>query len=175
MSEVVYWDVLELDGREYYLGMTEQGLVEVSLGNNEDEYAAFLRGVNKRVPKAAIIHSPERLSESKRQVNEYLNGERKEFDLPLDLRGTEFQKAVWRATTEIPFGKTCSYLDIARAIGNHQASRAVGGALNKNPVPIVVPCHRVIGKNGALVGFGGGLPLKVEMLKLEGVQLQLDK
>lgn len=107
------------------------------------------------------------LREANKQLQEYFRGERKEFNLPLHLNGTEFQQKVWRALQEIPYGETRSYGEIAKAVGSPKGSRAVGGANNKNPVMIFVPCHRVIGANGALVGFGGGLSVKQYLLELE--------
>ena len=101
------------------------------------------------------------------QISAYFKGERKEFDFPYALNGTEFQKKVWRALTEIPYGETRSYQQIAEAAGNKKAARAVGMANNKNPIMIVVPCHRVIGANGKLVGYGGGLAMKEALLALE--------
>lgn len=107
------------------------------------------------------------LKEARRQLSEYFLKQRKEFDLPLAPQGTEFQKKVWEALCTIPYGETRSYGEIARQIGNSKASRAVGGANNKNHIMIVIPCHRVIGANGALVGFGGGLDVKEYLLELE--------
>ncbi|MCF6462525.1 methylated-DNA--[protein]-cysteine S-methyltransferase [Clostridium sp. Cult1] len=101
------------------------------------------------------------------QIIEYLEGKLKKFSLPLDLRGTDFQKKVWIELLKIPYGETISYKEMAINIGTPKGYRAVGGALNKNPVLIVVPCHRVIGSNGNLVGFGGGLKLKERLLALE--------
>jgi len=100
-------------------------------------------------------------------LEEYLIGKRYEFDIPLALDGTNFQKAVWKALTEIPYGETRSYLEVASIIGNPKAVRAVGLANNRNPIAIIVPCHRVIGKNGKLVGYAGGLQMKEDLLKLE--------
>lgn len=102
-----------------------------------------------------------------RQLTEYFHGARREFDLPLNPKGTAFQKQVWEALLTIPYGMTCSYADIARKIGNPKAYRAVGGANNKNPIFIVIPCHRVIGANGSLVGYGGGIEMKKYLLLLE--------
>ena len=96
-----------------------------------------------------------------------MDGKRKSFDLPLKPEGTEFQKKVWNALLDIPYGETRSYKDIAVAIGNPKACRAVGMANNRNPISIIIPCHRVIGANGSLVGYGGGLPIKIELLNLE--------
>ncbi len=102
-----------------------------------------------------------------KEIIEYLEGKRKVFTLPLDLNGTDFQRKVWRELLNIPYGGTRTYKDIANNIGSPKAYRAVGNALNKNPVLILVPCHRVIGSNGQLVGFGGGLELKAWLLDLE--------
>ena len=104
------------------------------------------------------------LIEAERQLSEYFAGKRIQFDLPLQPDGTEFQKKVWQALRDIPFGKTKSYLDVARAVGSPDASRAVGAANGKNPLSIVVPCHRVVGANGALTGFAGGLETKAALL-----------
>lgn len=107
------------------------------------------------------------LKRAKEQLMEYFDGNRENFDLPLNPSGTEFQKKVWRALCTIPYGQTRSYGEIAALIGNPKACRAVGGANNKNPIMILIPCHRVIGADGSLVGFGGGLDAKRYMLKLE--------
>jgi len=103
-----------------------------------------------------------------RQFDEYFAGKRKEFDLKLAPRGTPFQLAVWNVLRSIPYGRTWSYQDVANAIGKPAACRAVGAANGANPLPIVVPCHRVIGTNGSLTGFGGGLEVKRRLLALEG-------
>jgi methylated-DNA-[protein]-cysteine S-methyltransferase len=110
------------------------------------------------------------LLETERQLKEYFEGERQIFSLDLDFNGTEFQNMVWNALLSIPFGETRSYGDIARQIGNPNSVRAVGAANGKNPIPIVVPCHRVIGTSGKLVGFGGGLENKALLLSLEKVK-----
>ncbi|MCE5219859.1 MAG: methylated-DNA--[protein]-cysteine S-methyltransferase [Clostridium sp.] len=107
------------------------------------------------------------LKEAIKELNEYLDGKRSSFDLPLEPQGTEFQKKVWNVLKEIPFGETRNYGEIAKIIGNEKASRAVGMANNKNPIAIIVPCHRVIGANGKLVGYAGGLDLKEKLLNLE--------
>lgn len=107
------------------------------------------------------------------QLHEYLRGERRGFDLSLDLRGTPFQLDVWKATRAVPYGETRSYGEIASSIGSPRAARAVGQALGANPIPIVIPCHRIIGSSGNLRGFGGGLPLKERLLALERGALSL--
>ena len=107
------------------------------------------------------------IKEAHQQLSEYLKGERKSFDLPLRMRGTDFQQRVWNALLDIPYGETRSYKQIAEAIGNPKAVRAVGMANNRNPLLIVVPCHRVIGVNGKLVGYGAGIEKKEFLLRLE--------
>jgi methylated-DNA-[protein]-cysteine S-methyltransferase len=111
------------------------------------------------------------VSNALRQLREYFGGKRVEFDLPLAPEGTEFQHNVWRRLQEIPYGATISYGELAKRVGNPKASRAVGAANGQNPIPIVIPCHRVIGANGKLTGFGGGLPTKEALLALEARQL----
>lgn len=101
------------------------------------------------------------------QIMDYFQGRRKKFDFPLRLEGTDFQKSVWQELMKIPYGKTASYLDIAKAVGNPKACRAVGMANNKNNIAIVIPCHRVIGSGGKLVGYAGGLDVKQKLLDLE--------
>lgn len=107
------------------------------------------------------------LADTERQLTEYFGNARTEFDLPLEPQGSEFQKTVWRALRAIPFGTTRSYLDLAKAIGSNNAVRAVGAANGKNPISIIVPCHRVIGSNGTPTGFAGGLEVKAKLLALE--------
>jgi len=107
------------------------------------------------------------LLETERQLSEYFAGKRTQFELPLEPRGSEFQERVWGALREIPFGKTRSYRDLAEAIGSPKASRAIGAANGKNPLSIVVPCHRVIGTDRTLTGFAGGLETKATLLALE--------
>lgn len=110
---------------------------------------------------------PAVLKKAEKELQEYFKGKRKSFDLPLEFDGTEFQKNVWKALSTIPFGQTVSYKDIAIQVGSPKACRAVGLANNKNPISIVVPCHRVIGSSGKLVGYGGGLSNKQKLLDLE--------
>lgn len=122
-----------------------------------------------RVPLGSVLADGEDalLDAAQRQLQEYFEGARRAFDLPLDFRGTAFQREVWAALCAIPYGETRSYADIARAIGRPAAVRAVGAANGRNPISIVAPCHRVIGSNGALTGFAGGLAAKTYLLELE--------
>jgi O-6-methylguanine DNA methyltransferase len=121
--------------------------------------------------KIQLQESKSALAPYLRELDEYFAGQRPEFSFSLDLRGTEFQLACWRALLEIPYGETRSYRDIAQAIGHPHAYRAVGMSNNRNPVAIVVPCHRVIASSGSLCGYGGGLDLKRQLLDLEQANL----
>ena len=114
-------------------------------------------------------HDPESLANAEHQLEEYFAGERKQFELKLDMHGTPFQLQVWQALRTVPYGQTASYKDIAIAINSPKAVRAVGGANNRNPVSIIVPCHRVIGADGRLIGYGGGLDIKQILLQLESI------
>lgn len=109
----------------------------------------------------------ELIKNASKQLFEYFDGKRREFDLPLNPKGTEFQNKVWKELCEIPFGEIRSYKQVAENIGNPNGSRAVGGANNKNPIMIVIPCHRVVGSNGSLVGYAGGLHIKEALLSIE--------
>ncbi|SHE92271.1 methylated-DNA-[protein]-cysteine S-methyltransferase [Thermoanaerobacter uzonensis DSM 18761] len=111
------------------------------------------------------------IEECIKQLDLYFQKKLKNFDVRLDLQGTNFQKAVWREISKIPYGKVKTYGEIAKLIGKPKAARAVGQALNKNPIPIIIPCHRVIGKDGNLTGFGGGIEIKKFLLSLEGVKI----
>jgi methylated-DNA-[protein]-cysteine S-methyltransferase len=124
----------------------------------------------KRIPlpdSQRLDHHPV-LVETERQLKEYFSGRRKRFSVKLDLRGTPFQKMVWRTLLKIPFGETRTYGEIARQLGRPNAARAVGAANGKNPISIIAPCHRLVGSTGKLHGFAGGLNAKADLLKLEG-------
>ena len=127
----------------------------------------FETGRHRKSPNPEWIKAPERLVEPRRQLEEYFAGDRTQFDLILHPIGTPFQLAVWEELGRIPYGVTISYAELARRIGQPLAVRAVGAANGRNPIPIVLPCHRVIGSNGSLTGFGGGLPTKRFLLAME--------
>ncbi len=127
----------------------------------------FPEGKMRRDPDPDWIFNEKPFAETRRQLSEYFAGKRKTFDLPLNPTGTVFQREVLDELLRIPYGTTCSYTDIANRIGRPRAVRAVGAANGRNPIPIIIPCHRVIGASGDLTGFGGGLPVKEALLRLE--------
>ena len=147
-----------------FLAASTKGLVRL-------EFEA--RGQKPNPDATQLRESKPALAPYVRELNDYFAGERREFSLPLDLRGTEFQLACWRALLKIPYGETRSYRDIAQAIGHPQAYRAVGMSNNRNPIAIVLPCHRVIASSGSLCGYGGGLDIKRKLLELEQGSLPL--
>jgi len=133
----------------------------------------FVNGRHKAKPQPSWTDNAAPLKPAIRQLRAYFAGELEKFDLPLAPEGTPFQCEVWHRLSEIPYGETISYGELARRIGNPKASRAVGLANGSNPIPIIIPCHRVIGSNGKLTGYGGGLPIKEKLLALERKQLTL--
>jgi methylated-DNA-[protein]-cysteine S-methyltransferase len=133
----------------------------------------FVNGRYSARPKPEWKENAAALKEPVRQLRAYFAGELEEFDLTLAPDGTPFQQKVWKELCEIPYGETISYGELARRIGNPNASRAVGLANGSNPIPIIIPCHRVIGSSGKLTGYGGGLPIKEKLLALEKKQLTL--
>lgn len=149
---------------------TSKGLCWVGLGVSEKEEEKLRVWANRHYPLAMLIkdRSPNEIVLS--ELKEYFAGIRKEFSSPLDSRGTPFQLQVWEALRKIPYGETRTYSDIALEINNPKGQRAVGLANNKNPIGIVVPCHRVIGKNGSLVGYAEGIDLKERLLRLEAMK-----
>ncbi|KPU42355.1 methylated-DNA--protein-cysteine methyltransferase, constitutive [Oxobacter pfennigii] len=144
----------------------ESILGEICIAENNGEITNVYFPNEKLSLDMEIAEAPI-LKEANNQLQSYLKGQLKEFSLPLNPKGTEFMKKVWIALCEIPYGETASYKDIAEKIGSPKAARAVGLANNRNPIPIIIPCHRVIGKNGSLIGYGGGLELKKTLLSIE--------
>ncbi|MCZ8523865.1 MULTISPECIES: methylated-DNA--[protein]-cysteine S-methyltransferase [Paenibacillus] len=150
------------------LGCSEKGLCQIEFGAYGDQEHRLLGWSRRYFGTEAWRREPGALAAVEDQLQRYFAGELRTFDLELDLRGTPFQLQVWQALTGIPYGAAHSYKRVAEAIGSPKAVRAVGGANNRNPVPVVVPCHRVIGAAGAMVGYGGGLDIKTFLLGLEG-------
>jgi O-6-methylguanine DNA methyltransferase len=147
------------------LAATDAGLCKIALGEETPE--SFADWLARHVGPATLNPEASPLPRAVEQLNAYLEGRLRAFDLPLDLHGTPFQQSVWHAVARIPYGQTTTYGQIAAQIGRPNAARAVGAANGANPLPIVIPCHRVVGGNGALRGYGGGLHIKQALLDLE--------
>ena len=152
---MLYRDQLSTPLGTLTLEATDRGLSSVRFPNRAEPFSG------KSPDNPAI-------SQAKRELTDYFAGELKQFSVPLDWQGTAFQQSVWEALTHIPYGETVSYADVARAIGRPKSARPTGGAVGANPLPIIVPCHRVIGSDQSLTGFTGGLSIKVALLELEG-------
>lgn len=152
-----YWSVIESPFQQFAAWVDEEGRL----------LRFHLRAASAAKVDPEAENSPRRLADVQRQVNEYSKGKRREFDFELMAAGPEFDQKVWAALLEIPFGTTTSYGAVARTIGAPNAARAVGAANGANPIALIVPCHRVIGADGSLTGYGGGLPLKRKLLKHE--------
>ena len=145
---------------------TPKGVAQIDFVNAKRGRDRTAKSASTQAAKQARSH----IAQAIRQIREYFSGRRKDFDLPLDLQGTPNQQMVWQGLLEIPFGKTLTYGGLAERIGSPRAARAVGTACGSNPVPVIVPCHRVIGSTGGLHGYGGGLWRKKLLLELEGVR-----
>ncbi|AZP04740.1 methylated-DNA--[protein]-cysteine S-methyltransferase [Jeotgalibaca ciconiae] len=158
----MYYQIIDTTIGPYFISDSGEGI----------SYVEHVKDLENLSPIIATMEekSTPLLEKASQQLKEYFEGTRKEFDLPLDTNGTPFQEKVWQALRNIPYGEVRSYKDIAVAIGNPKAVRAVGGANNRNPVSIITPCHRVIGIRGALTGYGGGIDVKEKLLRLEGVK-----
>ncbi len=161
----IYWIWLHHNEWRMYLAATLKGLCFV--GSQNGPFEEVSKWAEKTFPESQLEENKDILLPFSEQIIEYLEGERENFTLSFDYKGTAFQQAVWKALCEIPYGQTKSYSDVANTIDKPKAVRAVGAAIGKNPILITVPCHRVVGKNGSLTGFRGGLEMKKQLLKLE--------
>ena len=151
--------------RTFLIAKNEKGVCNLSFDNNEKRFVSSLtKYLNDDIKK-----SPAKLKTEIKQVLEYFAGKRKSFDMKVFLKGTSFMTSAWVALSKVQYGKTISYSELAEKAGNKKAIRAAATSCAKNPLPIIIPCHRVIAKNGSLGGFGGGIELKKKMLKLEKV------
>ncbi len=163
--KVIRWTLLASGIWNMYIAATEQGLCYV--GSPDKPLKELVDWAKARFPGFRIVQDDAALQPYVTELTEYLQGKRDRFELAMDYRGTAFQLAVWNALCDIPYGQTFTYSDIANQIGRPAAVRAVGAAIGANPNLITVPCHRVIGKSGALTGYRGGLEMKTRLLELE--------
>lgn len=172
LSVRVNWSEMESPVGLLFFAATDQGLCFLSFQTDQTR-ERMLERLKQRLSKwltgsIRLMKNEQELAPYIEQVDDYFSKRRKTFDMPIDLYGTSFQKKVWNQLQKIPYGKCYSYKQIAELIGNPRAVRAVGGANNQNPIAIVCPCHRVIGADGSLVGYGGGLDRKRYLLQHEG-------
>ncbi|AIQ62034.1 cysteine methyltransferase [Paenibacillus stellifer] len=169
-ANVMYRHTLELGNRKWTLWGSGAGLCRLSFQHDTEETAqAWL---DRFAPGSLVLaeEAPFREWGAVARLEDYFAGKLEDFkSLPLDLRGTSFQREVWTALGGIPYGRVITYAELAAAVGRPKAMRAVGAANGKNPLPVLLPCHRVIGANGTLTGYAGGLQLKQELLQLEGI------
>jgi methylated-DNA-[protein]-cysteine S-methyltransferase len=155
-----------------WMACSERGVCKVVFPA-EGAKATLDRWLAAHLPASEVTPTSAQLEHTSSELAEYFAGIRHDFTLPLDLRGSAFHQRVWLALTQIPYGRTVSYGNLARTLGAPRAARAVGAACGANPVPIIAPCHRVLGSDGSLHGFGGGLSVKAWLLQHEGVLLDL--
>ena len=167
LERAIYTDVQSPVG-VIWAASTDRGLFQLDVSRSEE---AFLSSVERRIG-GRLEYDPDRFDELRAQLNRYFDGEKMDFQLPIDLRGTGFQMSVWRAIQRIPYGKISSYGHLATEVGKPRAVRAVGSAVGDNPISIIIPCHRVIRSDGGLGGYGGGLNVKRYLLRLEGVLME---
>lgn len=168
--ELPFWtEPVRIGDRRYDLTVvtTGQGLCWLSLGEGDKEEATLQKWSERWLPGYRLVRKKEPNTQVLQEMTEYLTGKRNWFNVLLHQLGTPFQIKVWQELGQIPYGKTCSYRDIAARIGCPKGARAVGMANHHNPIAVIVPCHRVIGRDGDLTGYGGGLELKKELLSLE--------
>jgi O-6-methylguanine DNA methyltransferase len=162
----LYYATMDSPFGPLVLVATPTGLCRVALPG--EGRAALEEWLARWIGPEPLEENPAALAAAVAQLREYFSRLRREFDLPLDLRGTPFQQQVWEELRKVPYGQTVSYGELARRVGRPAAARAVGQAVGANPVPIIIPCHRVVGADGSLVGYGGGLEVKSALLRLEG-------
>ncbi|MGO0059351.1 methylated-DNA--[protein]-cysteine S-methyltransferase [Brevibacillus fluminis] len=168
MAGTVGYTAMETPIGSLLVASTEKGLCYIHFSADEDAVRSLAVWCQKHGLQLPVPDD-ERNGQAVAELEQYFAGIRRDFTVALDLYGTPFQQTVWTALTHIPYGETRSYKDIAEFIGSSKAVRAVGGANNKNPIPLIIPCHRVIGAGGSMVGYGGGLSIKEHLLRLEGV------
>ncbi|TRM11800.1 methylated-DNA--[protein]-cysteine S-methyltransferase [Lentibacillus cibarius] len=164
----LYYDQIDTPIGTMFVVSNGKAIVRIDYGSLHSMNNKLASWLKRYFPDSRLVHSPEQVKQAKYELLEYFQGTRKTFSFPFSFYGTPFQTQVWQALFNLlPYGETTAYKDIAQAIGNPKAVRAVGGAVNKNPISIVVPCHRVVGANGKMVGYGGGLDKKEFLLALE--------
>ncbi|MEN1968586.1 methylated-DNA--[protein]-cysteine S-methyltransferase [Lentibacillus sp. N15] len=170
MNEALFYDVMESPVGPLLIISDGKKVIRIDYGTMHDLQAQLTKWATRYFAHSVFVNKPEKVKYVKQQLQDYFDNESSDFSIDFTFHGTPFQKRVWRALYEtIPYGETRTYKDIAEEIGNPKAVRAVGGAVNKNPFSILVPCHRVIGANGKMVGYNGGLDKKEYLLEHERI------
>lgn len=164
-TEIVYWTLFDYDSWCFYIAATKLGLCYV--GSPDAPFEELKTWVKKHIAQTELIENEDAMKPYKTELIEYFEGHRQNFEMPLDLRGTVFQKTVWEELLKVPFGESATYTEIAERINRPDAVRAVGTAIGANPVLIPVPCHRMFGKHGEWRGYRGGLDMKKKLLEIE--------
>lgn len=164
-TQNIYYGKIVNEIGEIYIASTDKGLSYV--GSPNEGLEQLKKWFDKSQSNIAFLKDEEKIGQYTLQISDYLNGQRKEFDIVIDVKGTPFQEMVWHELRNIPYGETASYSDIADKIGKPKAVRAVGRAIGANPLLMVIPCHRVVAKNGNLTGFRGGMLMKEKLLEME--------
>lgn len=169
MFDTIYYDTLQFADYKFLIAVSDKGLVYLDIIS--DEVANVTTFFAKYKETIVPVYNSKKVAPYKTQLVEYLQGKRQVFDMAIDfgVRGTSFQQEVWQELLKVPFGESSSYSLLAEAVGRPQATRAVGTAVGKNPIPIIVPCHRILRKDGGIGGYAGGLPLKYRLLAIEGI------
>ncbi len=163
----VYWTVFTVRDWKIYLAATERGICYV--GSPNQPFDELEKWVSKKIPSAHLVQSSAHLQSATSELTQYILGESQTFTIEKDLIGTDFQQAVWQASAKIPYGETRNYSQVAEQIGRPNAIRAVGTAIGANPLLFIIPCHRIVAKNGGLAGFRAGIDVKEKLLQLETI------
>ncbi|WP_343839397.1 methylated-DNA--[protein]-cysteine S-methyltransferase [Salinibacillus aidingensis] len=167
-NQLLYYDEMMTNLGPVTLMMKDEALLAIQYGKLNQLRASFQKWLGRHFEQPVFERNPTKLLKVTQQLEEYFNGTRTKFDLSYEIYGTPFQKQIWKALSEIPYGEVRTYKEIAQLVQSPKAQRAVGGAVNRNPLPILLPCHRVVGSNGAMTGYAGGIGKKEFLLSLEG-------
>lgn len=164
-KENVYWSHFQVNDWNIYLAKTDEGICYI--GSPNEPFSEVETWINKKIPNATLIKSNDSLENEMAELSEYIQGKRKNFTVKTELIGTDFQQAIWHASDTIPYGETRTYSELAEQINRPNAVRAVGTAIGANPLLFMIPCHRIVAKDGGLAGFRAGIDVKKALLTLE--------
>ncbi|QHS21527.1 methylated-DNA--[protein]-cysteine S-methyltransferase [Virgibacillus sp. MSP4-1] len=171
-KQFLFYDEIQTNLGPVTLMMKDESLLAIQYGKLNQLREPFQKWLGRHFDQPVFERNPAKLLEVTQQLEEYFNGTRTQFELSYEIYGTPFQKQIWQALSEIPYGEVRTYKEIAQLVQSPKAQRAVGGAVNRNPLPIFLPCHRVVGSNGTMTGYAGGLGKKEFLLHLEGCSVE---